>query len=290
MFRTIYTISVLICLIALTGCPDPVNPSLVSSFKGNIYFSSNNKIYKMELSNQTNSELFEYAIDPDITNDGRILAVEIWPIYRIIYSDITHAKVQTLIEREIVAGLEFKESFYKTRISYNQKYISYEGVRDYSAVYIVDASNGSLIKTFGNFKKNEPYFSPSWAPDGSLYLQGMTTINNGIYKVESDFSSIRKISNDLTNVSKPSVSPDGKSIAFIKDGQVWLMSIDGTNPTQLVKNQATFSNPTWSPDSKYIAVTSSSNHINIIDINSLTVTEITKTHYVAENSQMCWRY
>ncbi len=55
----------------------------------------------------------------------------------------------------------------------------------------------------------------------------------------------------------PSISPDGRSIAYISDrgGQdnIWVMDADGSNPRQVSKDlNARFLTPTWSADGSYI--------------------------------------
>ncbi|MFT4993856.1 MAG: imidazolonepropionase-like amidohydrolase/Tol biopolymer transport system component [Paraglaciecola sp.] len=58
----------------------------------------------------------------------------------------------------------------------------------------------------------------------------------------------------------PTISPDGKQVAFISDrgglSNVWLMDIDGTKLKQITKEKYNLiHSPKWSPDGQYIAVT-----------------------------------
>ena len=58
----------------------------------------------------------------------------------------------------------------------------------------------------------------------------------------------------------PSVSPDGKKVAFISDrgglSNVWVMNIDGTGLEQITKEKKNLIHaPKWSPDGQYIVVT-----------------------------------
>lgn len=54
----------------------------------------------------------------------------------------------------------------------------------------------------------------------------------------------------------PSISPDGKNIAFCYKGDIFLVSSDGGKATQLTTHSAYDSRPIWSPDGKTIAFTS----------------------------------
>src|SRR5207302_3032189 len=52
--------------------------------------------------------------------------------------------------------------------------------------------------------------------------------------------------------SDANFSPDGKRIAFLRSGQLWTMSADGTDAKAVVKDVQVFDYD-WSPDSKYFA-------------------------------------
>lgn len=56
-------------------------------------------------------------------------------------------------------------------------------------------------------------------------------------------------------VQYPSASPDGKVLAFVQDGAVWKMNIDGTNMVQLTKSASPHW-PSWRSDGKYLVVLS----------------------------------
>jgi dipeptidyl aminopeptidase/acylaminoacyl peptidase len=43
-------------------------------------------------------------------------------------------------------------------------------------------------------------------------------------------------------------SPDGKTILFMRDGQLWLIAADGGEPRALTRHATTPSSPSWSPD------------------------------------------
>jgi Tol biopolymer transport system component len=59
--------------------------------------------------------------------------------------------------------------------------------------------------------------------------------------------------------SQPSVSPDGKRIAFVSDREgsenLWICNIDGSDPKQLSKDpQGDFESPSWTADGDYVLV------------------------------------
>lgn len=48
-------------------------------------------------------------------------------------------------------------------------------------------------------------------------------------------------------------SPDGKQIALVRGGDIYIMETDGANVRQLTANDKLDALPTWSPDGRYIA-------------------------------------
>jgi len=43
-------------------------------------------------------------------------------------------------------------------------------------------------------------------------------------------------------------SPDGKTLLFMRDGQIWLLPADGGEPRALTKHATNVSQPAWTPD------------------------------------------
>ncbi|WP_422772282.1 cell wall-binding repeat-containing protein [Plantactinospora sp. WMMC1484] len=62
----------------------------------------------------------------------------------------------------------------------------------------------------------------------------------------------------LQDASDPSISPNGKKVAFVRGGQVHVADIDGSNVVPVTSNAATHDNPTWSPNGATIAFTQGS--------------------------------
>jgi hypothetical protein len=60
------------------------------------------------------------------------------------------------------------------------------------------------------------------------------------------------------DASAPAWSPDGKEIAYTRNGQLWIMNADGTDPRELVANGG---NPDWSPDGTKLAYSALSGQV-----------------------------
>ena len=61
---------------------------------------------------------------------------------------------------------------------------------------------------------------------------------------------------DITLVRTPAISPDGTTVAFSYQGDIWRVPINGGEPIRLTIHEAHEINPVWSPDGEAIAFSS----------------------------------
>ena len=59
-----------------------------------------------------------------------------------------------------------------------------------------------------------------------------------------------------SSASQPRWSPDGKKIAYVTGGQIWVMDADGDDKEQVTKLSTGAGGPVWSPDGNWIAFAS----------------------------------
>ena len=126
------------------------------------------------------------------------------------------------------------------------------------AVVREDGSNAQLLI---------PGATPSWSPDGEfLAFQRRRCVSEwgctgDLWMIRSDGSGVRPITtSEGFDDSDPAVSPDGRSVAFIRfwngpDESYLMVSDLGSTSPVVLSIWNPFSTPTWSPDGSQIAFT-----------------------------------
>ena len=103
---------------------------------------------------------------------------------------------------------------------------------------------------------------PSFSPDGSKVAFASGRDGNAeLYSINVDGSNLRRLTFDPKIDSHPAYSPDGTQLLFNSDrenenGDVYLMSADGSNPVKVTnwdKSNETAGPGSWSPDGTKIA-------------------------------------
>src|SRR5262245_43993033 len=97
---------------------------------------------------------------------------------------------------------------------------------------------------------------PQLSPDGKTVAFTIAAVDkvanrtlNRIYEIGTDGSKQREI----TPGSSPRWSSDGKWLAYVAGGQIWVMRPDGSDKKQITKISTGAGGPVWSPDGKWIA-------------------------------------
>jgi len=139
-------------------------------------------------------------------------------------------------------------------ISRDGKYLVFS---DETGLYLrqIDTSETHSLSLPPGFKAG----SVSWFPDSVHMIAALwnSEQHSSLWEISALGGSPRLLSEEGNS---PSVSPDGKSIAFITGKrmreQVWLMAADGSQPHKLVGDEGDFfGSVAWSPDSTRLVYT-----------------------------------
>jgi Tol biopolymer transport system component len=171
-----------------------------------------------------------------------------------------------------------------TMIAFMGEPVSGPGPQFQIFVMDADGSNVRRLTTPRNLGA-DPAWSmsaqPQWSPDGSTIVFSKETDpetkhgwSGRIWTVPVDGGSPSPLTTTLgADEHDPSYSPDGSQIAYYRDGGIWVMGADGTDPRQLVP--AGFA-PRWSPDGTLIAYSTTrggsrttpakSMNLNVVDV------------------------
>ncbi|HWZ31391.1 MAG TPA: amidohydrolase family protein [Bryobacteraceae bacterium] len=106
------------------------------------------------------------------------------------------------------------------------------------------------------------WLSLTLTPDGKTIIFELL---GDLYSLPVTGGAAKPITTGMAFDSQPSVSPDGKRIAFVSDRDgsenLWICNIDGSDPKQVSKDaQGDFESPSWTPDGDYVLVSRKPNN------------------------------
>jgi Tol biopolymer transport system component len=125
------------------------------------------------------------------------------------------------------------------------------------AIWIMDPDGSNMTRIA------EHAMSPSWSPDSRrLAFASNKDGKFQIYTMNSDGTSVRRLTNNKAEESAPAWAPDGAAIVFVSDREgehpaLFIMGADGSEQHRLAfSKRQDFCFPAWSLDGKTIAFSS----------------------------------
>ncbi|HEV2763099.1 MAG TPA: DPP IV N-terminal domain-containing protein, partial [Pyrinomonadaceae bacterium] len=122
--------------------------------------------------------------------------------------------------------------------------------RDINVVNADGTGGAPLVNTFGHQE------DPAWSADGKYVAYSSS--QNGyyeIYRADADGSNQTRLSDgiDVRAVDDaPAWSPDGQTIVFVRNRQLWTIGKDGGTAVKLSTGSDEDEQPSWSPDGSKI--------------------------------------
>ncbi|MFC1935775.1 hypothetical protein ACFLX9_03335 [Chloroflexota bacterium] len=157
------------------------------------------------------------------------------------------------------------------RWSPDGKRIAFVSARDgVQSLYVMDADGSNSTRVFAAGDR------PSWSPDSqTLALTASVDGRYAIYLVQTDGSNQRQLTSGNADEWCPSWSPDGSRIAFLRDGELYLVNPDGSDLLWLIaRTSGDCPSSVWSPDSARIAFVMN-NAIHVADSDASGFTTLT---------------
>ncbi|MGE5353028.1 MAG: TolB family protein [Acidobacteriota bacterium] len=204
-------------------------------------------IHQFDFATKTDLKLMEGTF-PSRLPDGRIIFV--YGSGDIVISSPDGSKQTTLFQSSAMLLCP--------QVSKDGNYVAFSNINTAAGIIVgtyIYKTDGTKVAEF------KGVFHPAWTPDGRLIMSGsynsvfkpQTPYAEGLYITDKQFTSTVRIDPSYKEPLMPSVSPDGKKVAFVLNGHIWKMNLDGTDASQITKGDSDEKYPSWSPDGKYIA-------------------------------------
>jgi dipeptidyl aminopeptidase/acylaminoacyl peptidase len=130
-------------------------------------------------------------------------------------------------------------------------------------VWIPAVSIAQRPMTFEDFVAVRAVSDPQISPSGATVLYAVRTTDlaknsrtTRTYLIPTAGGPPRQFPSASVNASEARWSPDGKWVAYVAGGQLWIVASDGSGAKQLTKLSGGASGPVWSPTGDKIAVVS----------------------------------
>jgi Tol biopolymer transport system component/polyisoprenoid-binding protein YceI len=134
-----------------------------------------------------------------------------------------------------------------------------QGEGDSSSIWVMNANGKNRRALTEDDLVEETTFTPdefpTWSPDGEriAYTSFLPDGNDDIFVMNADGSSPTRLTSGPEYDADPDWSPNGRLIAFSRDGDIYTMSPDGSGARQLTRGSARDGAPAWSRHGRWLA-------------------------------------
>jgi TolB protein len=161
-------------------------------------------------------------------------------------------------------------------------------------ISIVDISSAKVTQ----LTKGTEDWDPGYSPDGRkiVYSSGELAFpregipqKRDIYVIDTSGKNKIRLTNNVKDEYQPVFNPDGKKIAFVRAGNIFVMNANGTGQTQLT-NTGKDGSPAYSPDGKTIVFESKrDDNYEIYKMNSDGTHQVRLTKDNASEASPVWK-
>lgn len=152
--------------------------------------------------------------------------------------------------------------------SWNQQkdQIIYTSHTDYGTVINLQQADPLVFKAQEIYSQSGKASSPTWGADGAVYMTlHVSDQNSDIFKFQLEgnqkngfnLKKVRAMTYIPSIETEPSISPDGKLMAFVSDQtsepQIFTLDLATQKTTRVTRKGGYNVSPVWSPNGKYLA-------------------------------------
>jgi len=127
------------------------------------------------------------------------------------------------------------------RIGVNTTRKGYKGNRA-PDIYVMDRQSGAINQItdtdLGAFREHVPDGEPMWGADGMLYFLSERDGIFNIWKMNPDGTGAAQVTRHEVGVKYPSMSPDGRTISYTQDQELWTLDLPLGHPVKVTVSLA----------------------------------------------------
>ena len=212
---------------------NPVNNSTSELPPGNLYYQNervdlNEKIIKFNPSSKAHSVVLTNCKNPIMMSNGKMIATTTLQGIDLYSSNFNKEKRILSRSTDVWA---WNRDFNDLAVSEIAQLIAFENEK---IIYIIDF-DGNLLYQIESANKVGGFKYPTFSADGNLICVGLDADQGLYYFYLDDIANPYKYISVTNKPLSPSVSPDGSTITFVMNGNIYLLNIDDTNLRMVVE-------------------------------------------------------
>ena len=116
---------------------------------------------------------------------------------------------------------------------------------------VITDLDGNVIETMLSIDNVKIEKNPVWMPDNTLLISH----KQFLLKTNATFTEVSTIKEfDFEDWGSPTVSKNGRKIAFAASKHIWMMNADGTDMKQITTSSQAETSPAFSPDGNFLLI------------------------------------